>query len=135
MSANMGGTEIFQPLQTILMEKVIEGYPRQVFLLTDGGVSDTQGVIKMVKKSTKYCRVHSIGIGNGASYDLIQRCAEGGKGRYLMISDNESPAEKIIELLESTLTPIISKVNLKFENKEEIESIVPNPDSIPYILK
>lgn len=88
MTANMGGTEIFQPLQTILLDKVIEGYPRQVFLLTDGGVSDTQGVIKMVKKSTKYCRVHSIGIGNGASYDLIQGCAEGGKGRYIMTSDN-----------------------------------------------
>ncbi len=53
----------------------------------------------MVKKSTKYCRVHSIGIGNGASYDLIQGCAEGGKGRYIMIDDNENPAEKIIELL------------------------------------
>lgn len=87
MSANMGGTEIYAPLMNLLNEKVIDGYPRQVFLLTDGGVSNTQGVITMVKKSTKYCRVHSIGIGNGASYDLIQGCAEGGKGRYIMISD------------------------------------------------
>lgn len=50
----------------------------------------------MVKKSTKYCRVHTIGIGNGASFDLIQGCAESGKGKYIMISDDENPAEKII---------------------------------------
>lgn len=57
-------------------------------MLTDGGVSNTQGVIKMVKKSTKYCRVHCIAIGNGASLDLIHGCANNGKGRYTTISDN-----------------------------------------------
>lgn len=135
MGANMGGTEIYHPLSTLLAEKVQEGYPRHVFLLTDGGVGNTQGVIHMVKKSTKYCRVHSIGIGNGASYDLIQGCTEGGKGRFIMIADDENPAEKIIELLETTLTPLISKVELKCDQEKEIESIVPNPKSIPYILK
>jgi hypothetical protein len=42
-----------------------------VFLLTDGDVSNTQGVISMVRKNTKFSRVHSIGIGSGASIDLI----------------------------------------------------------------
>lgn len=70
-----------------------------MFILTDGGVSNTQGVIKMVEKSTKYCRVHCIGIGNGASLDLIEGCSKAGKGKYIMISDNENPSDKIIELL------------------------------------
>jgi hypothetical protein len=56
--------------------------------LTDGGVSNTQGVIQMVKKSTKYCRVHAIGIGNGASFDLIEGCSKNGKGKNVMIDDN-----------------------------------------------
>ena len=134
MSANLGGTEIYHPLQNILEEKVNDGYPKHVFLLTDGGVSNTEGVIKLVKKKTKHCRVHSIGIGNGASFNLIQGCADNGKGKYIMISDQENPNEKIIELLETTLTPIISKVKLSF-NEKAVESIVPNPTSIPYILK
>jgi len=46
----------------------------------------------MVKKNTKYCRVHSVGIGNGASFDLIQGCADAGKGKFVMISDTENPA-------------------------------------------
>jgi hypothetical protein len=32
------------------------------------------------------------------------------------------------------LTPVISKISLKYD-KDIVESIVPNPDSIPYILK
>lgn len=75
MSADMGGTEIYHVLSAVLQEKPQEGYPRHLFLLTDGGVSNTEGVIKMVKKNIKYSRVHSIGIGNGASYNLIQGCA------------------------------------------------------------
>lgn len=37
----MGGTVIFKPLQVELMAKPIKGYPKQIFLLTDGAVSDT----------------------------------------------------------------------------------------------
>lgn len=50
MSADMGGTEIYEPLDKILKNKVIEGYPKQIFLLTDGGVSNTEGVIRLVEK-------------------------------------------------------------------------------------
>ena len=62
-------------MQRILAQKVIEGYPKQIFLLTDGGVSNTEGVINLVAKQTKYSRCHSIGIGNGCSEALIKGCA------------------------------------------------------------
>ncbi len=88
MGANLGGTEIYDPLSTLLQEKVIDGYPRHVFLLTDGEVSNTQAVISMVRKNTKYCRVHCIGIGDGASFDLIQGCSTAGKGKHIMIADS-----------------------------------------------
>lgn len=67
MSADMGGTEIYNPLRDLLISKPIEGYPKQVFLLTDGGVSNTEGVIKMVAQNNKFARVHTIAVGNGAS--------------------------------------------------------------------
>jgi uncharacterized protein with von Willebrand factor type A (vWA) domain len=119
MSADMGGTEIFEPLKNLLKEKIKDGYPRHVFLLTDGGVSNTQGVIRMVKNNTKYCRVHTIGIGNGASFDLIKGCAKGGKGKHVFISDDENSSAKIVELLEAALTPLISKIELRCLNGDK----------------
>jgi hydrogenase maturation factor len=56
---------------------------RQIFILTDGGVSDTQNVIKMIRNNNKYCRVHCIGIGNGVSMDLIENGSKAGKGKFV----------------------------------------------------
>ena len=67
MSADMGGTEIYQPLLNQITDKPIDGYPKQIFLLTDGGVSNTEGVIRIVGLNNKFSRVHTIGIGNGCS--------------------------------------------------------------------
>ena len=88
MSANLGGTQIYFPLQDILKSPIIEGHPKQIFLLTDGEVSDTDAVIKLVKENIKYSRVHCIGIGNGCSQALIIGCAEKGKGHHVFINDN-----------------------------------------------
>ena len=41
MRANFGGTQIFRPLNNLLEEKINEGYPKHIFLLTDGGVENT----------------------------------------------------------------------------------------------
>jgi hypothetical protein len=48
MDADLGGTEIYNPLQKICKTKAFPGYPKQIFLLTDGDVSDTEGVIALV---------------------------------------------------------------------------------------
>jgi len=42
LTANMGGTNIKEPLMAIFNEKPKEGIPRQIFLLTDGEVNNTQ---------------------------------------------------------------------------------------------
>ena len=87
MSADMGGTQIFNPLHNLLRQKPKDGYPKQIFLLTDGGVSNTEEVLKMVGNNSKFARVHSIGIGNGASESLIVGCAKKGKGCHVFIND------------------------------------------------
>lgn len=34
-----------------------------------------------------FCRVHSIGIGNGVSMELIKECAKAGKGKFIFVED------------------------------------------------
>lgn len=67
----MGGTQILNPLQNVMTIDEIKGYPRLVFMLTDGAVTNVTSVVKFVKAHTQYSRINSIGIGNGCSRDLI----------------------------------------------------------------
>ncbi len=49
MSADYGGTEIYEPLKHIFAQIRKKRFPRQVFLLTDGDVSNPKNVIQLVE--------------------------------------------------------------------------------------
>ena len=61
-------------------------------------------------------------------------CARKGKGSRVFIKDTEDPSEKIIQLLADSLSPAITRVKLDFD-RDVVESILPNPESMPYVLK
>ena len=48
LDANLGGTEIFEPLKAIYDEESDESLPRNIFLFTDGEVSNTDSVVKLI---------------------------------------------------------------------------------------
>ena len=56
MQANLGGTELLQPLEYIFREKSTSGLPRQIFVLTDGAVSNTDACITRVRQNVKNSR-------------------------------------------------------------------------------
>ena len=56
ISADMGGTELLEPLQKVFSMRSKNGLPKQVFVLTDGGVLSTWAVIKEVKENVHVAR-------------------------------------------------------------------------------
>ena len=81
-----------------------------MFLLTDGAVYDTASIISYISQHTQKSRVHTIGIGDGCSQDIIIGCAQHGKGYSVFISDEEDPSVKIVELLDRSLSPGITNL-------------------------
>jgi uncharacterized protein YegL len=78
MTANLGGTNILKPLEEVLRAKTKEGYPRQLFILTDGEVDNTNACVAFVRKHADTTRVFTFGVGNDASQELVKGLAKAG---------------------------------------------------------
>ena len=89
MDANYGGTEIYQPLEAIFKQPFKEGFLRQIFVLTDGEVSNSSAIVELVKKNNSKGRVFALGLGASASRHLVK-----GIARYsLTISVIQIPVQ------------------------------------------
>ena len=129
ISADMGGTEILSPLQSVFTEKPITGVSKQIVVLTDGSVSNTAEVINLVRSWRNRVRVFSIGIGYGASTQLIRGVAQAGGGRAVFVSENERMQTKIMSLLVDVMSPCCSDVKLS-----EVEGVSFFPSSLPQLF-
>ncbi|XP_005755382.1 von Willebrand factor A domain-containing protein 5A-like, partial [Pundamilia nyererei] len=93
MEADLGGTEILEPLKHIYSQPCIQNQPRQLFVFTDGEVGNTKEVIDLVKKNSGSHRCFSFGIGEGASSALINGMAKegGGHAQFITGTDRMQP--------------------------------------------
>lgn len=55
-----------------------EGYQRHVIMLTDGQVSNTEQVVKIIKNMREkfIATTHMVGVGNGVSFNMIEKGAK-----------------------------------------------------------
>ena len=108
MSSNLGGTEILRPLKDLLeAPTVVKGAPRQIFLLTDGSVGNTNEIIREVKRYSQSTRVFTFGVGDGAGQELVRGVARAGNGESCFIRAGEAMDEKVITQLEKVLGPVL----------------------------
>ena len=125
IEANLGGTDILPPLQHIYNQKLIPGTPRNIFILTDGGVGNTEEVKKTVHKYSNSTRVFSFGIGAGVSEALVKGVARLGKGKAVFIRDVTNMEEIVSTQLQAALQPAMTDTKIEF-NGINITQIAPS---------
>eukprot|EP00026_Physarum_polycephalum_P002980 Phypoly_transcript_02989.p1 GENE.Phypoly_transcript_02989~~Phypoly_transcript_02989.p1 ORF type:complete len:328 (+),score=31.64 Phypoly_transcript_02989:124-1107(+) len=103
MDADLGGTDLYTPLKTILEESVT---PKLIFLLSDGGVQNPNETRHLVESeiAVRDFRLFTFGIGTGCDMLLLQDLAKLGQGTCTAISSIDKEFEE----------KIISQVN-KYE--------------------
>ena len=124
--ADMGGTEILNPLMHIFDQPVNIEYPRTVFLLTDGEVGQPERVVRLVSEHVGKCRVHTIGIGAGVDSYLIKEAGKAGKGSYSFVTQNEELQFTVMNALKRAIQPCLTSWSINWN-----VDTVPKPDRMP----
>ncbi len=112
MRADYGGTEILSPLEWILKKTLFPELPRQLFVLTDGQVTNTQEVISLIRRHASTTRVFAFGIGAGASHHLVRGMARAGSGSAEFIYPGERIEKKVMRQLKKALAPGLKDVKV-----------------------
>uniref|UniRef100_A0A4W6CRP6 von Willebrand factor A domain containing 5A n=1 Tax=Lates calcarifer TaxID=8187 RepID=A0A4W6CRP6_LATCA len=115
MDANLGGTEILKPLKHIYSQPCIPSQPRQLFVFTDGEVSNTKDVINLVKKNSGSHRCFSFGIGEGSSSALINGLAKEGGGHAQFITGTDRMQPKVMQSLQFALQPAVVDISVTWD--------------------
>ena len=127
MSADRGGTEILPALESVLTQKHAAELSRQVVVLTDGQVSNTDAVLALAKAHANTTRVFTFGIGAGASRHLVQGLARAGGGSAESIFPGERIESKVVRLFGRLLAPAITDVALDWGTLD----VVAAPSAVP----
>ncbi|XP_056595287.1 von Willebrand factor A domain-containing protein 5A-like isoform X2 [Triplophysa dalaica] len=115
MRADMGGTEILEPLKHIYSQPCYPEHPRQLFVFTDGEVGNTKGVLDLVRNHSQSHRCFSFGIGEGASTALITGLAREGCGHAHFITGTDRMQPKVMQSLRFALQPVVNKISVEWK--------------------
>ncbi|XP_067243040.1 von Willebrand factor A domain-containing protein 5A-like [Chanodichthys erythropterus] len=120
MRADMGGTEILQPLKHIYSQPCHPDHPRQLFIFTDGEVWNTKEVLDLVKSHVYSHRCFSFGIGEGASTALITGMAREGSGHAQFITGTDRMQPKVMQSLRFALQPAVDNISVDWTVPEGV---------------
>ncbi|XP_063157094.1 von Willebrand factor A domain-containing protein 5A-like isoform X1 [Candoia aspera] len=122
LKSDLGGTEILRPLKAIYSQPCLEGRPRQLFVFTDGEVSNTNEAIAEVRLHSSSHRCFSFGIGEGASTALIKGIARAAGGSAEFITGKERMQAKALQSLKKALQPAVTGISLSWELPPGLEA-------------
>ena len=136
--ADLGGTELLEPLIYINNCLTENSKPTRVFILTDGAVFNTDECLSMIENisNNKDIRFFSLGIGSGCDEILVRGMSTIGNGIPEFVQDPEQITEKVIFLLEESMKYYLKNLKVEFSKKSDDEDInIFTKDSKLFILK
>jgi hypothetical protein len=122
-----GGTELLRPLQYLHSKVPSSGHSRQIFLLTDGEVSNEDEVLNLCRSMFTSSRIFSFGLGHSPSRSLVKGLARATNGCFVFIPPNTPVDIYVAQQLEKALQPCITNVEVKWSQTE----IVTAPKKVP----
>ncbi|XP_029687299.1 von Willebrand factor A domain-containing protein 5B1 isoform X2 [Takifugu rubripes] len=130
MRADMRGTNLLGALSWVYQQPMLRSYPRQVFIITDGSISNVAKVLELVRRNAWAGRCFGLGLGPRSCRRLLQGVANltGGTTEYL--DDEERLRPKLIKCLKKAFEPVLTDVRIDWYLPENMEALL-SPNEIP----
>ena len=122
-----GGTEML-PAMAAALALDTHSNPaaiRQVIFLTDGAISNEQGLFKIIASRRGRSRIFMVGIGSAPNSFLMNRASELGRGTFTHIGSGAQVAERMAQLTAKLASPAVTGVSATFSRRGA--QITPNP--------
>ncbi|XP_063049079.1 von Willebrand factor A domain-containing protein 5B1 [Engraulis encrasicolus] len=130
MRADMGGTNLLGALCWVYQQPAHRSCPRQLFILTDGSVSNVGKVLELVRRNTCSARCFGLGLGPRACRRLLQGVAKVTGGSSEFLSEEERLQPKLIKSLKKALEPVLTDVRIDWYVPDNMEALL-SPNEIP----
>ena len=130
VDADMGGTELLPALQFVVSQEMVAGLARQVLVLTDGEVTNTDEVIALVGRHAATARFFTFGIGAGASQHLVRGMARASGGAAEFISPGERIEAKVMRQFKRVFAPALTDVKVEWGQP----GVTPASDGVPPVF-
>lgn len=115
ITADLGGTEMLEPLRDIYRSKASRG--KSVVLITDGEIGDEQGVFDLAKSVAGATMIFTIGIGYGPNEYLIRQLARTSGGASEFVAPGERVEPKVLRLFGMIMSTPISDVEIDWPGR------------------
>ena len=127
LDADLGGTEVLPALKFALETPPRGSLQRQIIVLTDGQVTNTDAVLALAGQHADRARVFTFGIGRGASRHLVRGLARAGRGSAEFIFPGERIEPKVIRQFSRLLSPALTDVRVDWRglSATQAPSVVP----------
>ena len=103
LDADMGGTEIGAALRASYRSAGEPGMARDLLLITDGEVWDTDRVVAEARRSGH--RIFTVGVGNSVAEPFVRALADATGGACELVAPREDMAERIHRHFQRILAP------------------------------
>jgi hypothetical protein len=136
LEADLRGTELLHPMEAVFRQPLRGSGNRQVFVITDGEVSNTDAVIDLVRRSSAQNRCFTIGLGKGADAGLVEGIADASGGQSDFVASERHLGRVVISQLEKSLQSCYSTVSVHVGDHDGIEvTPFPVPSLFPGVAK
>ena len=113
-----GGTEMLSALTAALSQRgeLESNRVRQVIFMTDGSVGNEAQLFAYIHENLGERRLFTVGIGSAPNSHFMTRAAKFGRGTFTYVGTAGEVSEKMGELFRKLESPVLSHIELDFED-------------------